>query len=95
MTTITKELTVTEKNEALFVERVIDYLDDGDICFAPVAKKVVRKPIAIAEADIMNEALDMLQSGDVEPVVTMDAETLDAIESEAIGEAFSTQPYLY
>ena len=49
----------------------------------------------VSELDAMAADLALLQAGDVEPVVTMDAETLDAIESEAIGEAFSTQPYLY
>ena len=94
MTTITKELTVTEKNEALFVERVIDYLDDGDILFAPVPPRKLVKP-AVNELDAMAADLAALQAGVVEPIVTTSESVLNAIEDEHIGEKFSTQPFLF
>lgn len=114
MTTITKELTVTEKNETMFAPKAGAIEIDECDCFKPVAK-VVRKPRFVAlgtalanqpvivnpvdidtsEAAMMAADLAALQAGVVEPIATMDAETLDAIEDEKIGELFSTAPYLY
>ena len=111
MTVATKELTVTEKNEALFAPKAEAIRVGDDDCFAPVSpRKPVKRILALGtalasqpiviktvadELDAMAADLATLQAGLVEPIIVMSAETLDAIESEAIGETFSTQPFLY
>ena len=58
---------------------------------------VIVSPVDIdtSEAAMMVADLMALRTGEVEPVVTMDTETLNAIESEVIGAEFSTMPYSF
>lgn len=58
---------------------------------------VIVNPVDIdtSEAAMMAADLMALRAGVVEPVVTIDEATLDAIDDEVIGEQFSTAPYLF
>ena len=47
----------------------------------------------VSEPDLMEADLVALRSGLVRPFAYMDAATAEAIEDEAIGLEFSTQPY--
>lgn len=111
MTTITRELTVEEKSIAMIAPKAEAIRVGDDDLFAPVPPRkpvkrilalgttLVGQPVVIRpvvdELDAMAADLATLQAGLVEPIIVMSAETLDAIESEAIGETFSTQPFLY
>ena len=111
MTTITRELTVEQKSCAMIAPKAEAIRVGDDDCFAPIApRNPVRRILALGtalagqpvviktvanELDAMAADLMALRAGVVEPVVTIDEATLNTVEDEHIGEAFSTQPFLY
>ena len=54
-----------------------------------------RDPTSMNEAELMAYVLDLLLTGQRQPLVTFTAEALTAIAEEHIGEHFSRYPFLY
>lgn len=88
----------TEGNDAqgsaFFVGAALAAYNDGY-----AAGLAVRKQLAPAEEldeiAFMEQALQTLRSGKVQPIAPLSAEQSEEISDEAIGEIFSTKPYLF
>ena len=65
----------------------------------PVNQTLVNQTLVVSEnmneAEFMDYTLEQLRQGKLSPVVSFNAEALDSMEEEHIGDDFSRQPFLY
>ncbi len=82
------------QGSAFFVGADLAAYNDGYAAGLAVRKQLA--PVTeLDEIAFMEQALQTLRSGRVQPIAPLTAEQAEEISDEAIGEMFSTQPYLF